>query len=65
MTKKKIKQNLKKYQIHWSATIYGIQTVEAFDEFDAQEQFDSHPNIEDADDSQIDATIDNILEIKK
>lgn len=33
--------SLKKYRIHWTADIRGYQDVEAFDEDDAAEQFDS------------------------
>jgi hypothetical protein len=32
---------LKKYELHWEATVRGVQIVEAFDEQDAEEQFDS------------------------
>lgn len=32
---------LKKFELHWEATVSGIQIVEAFDELDAEEQFDS------------------------
>lgn len=51
-----------RFAIHWSATVYGTQYVEAFDEEDAREQFDSHPSITDAhDDAQLNAEVDEIL----
>lgn len=32
---------LKKYALHWEATVSGVQYVDAFDEQDAQDQFDT------------------------
>lgn len=36
-----MKDKVKKYALYWQATVYGVQYVEAFDEKDAEEQFDS------------------------
>lgn len=38
---------LKKYELHWEATVKGVQVVEAFDEDDAEEQFDRWKHVED------------------
>lgn len=55
---------LKKFELHWSATVKGTQIVEAFDEDDAVEQFDSMPNIDDMDDEPINAEFDFVHEVK-
>jgi hypothetical protein len=56
---------LKKYKIYWTAEVHGCQEVEAFDLEDAEEQFNSSPDISDAgDDYRLDAVIDEILTVE-
>lgn len=55
---------LKKFELHWSATVSGIQIVEAFDEEDAEEQFNSRPELSDMDDEPMHADLDYIHEVK-
>lgn len=55
---------LKKFTLHWSATVKGTQIVEAFDEDDAAQQFDPMQNIEDMDDEPIFAELDFVCEVK-
>lgn len=54
----------KKYRVYFSATITGYRDVEAFDEEDAEEQVRGVASIDDFDDNQIFAEVDEIVEIK-
>lgn len=58
---------MKKYALHWSAEIRGIQYVDAFDEQDAEEQFDSIKHENDIPDNPIHAELEfvEISKIKK
>lgn len=60
-----MKTKLKTYKIYWTAEVRGCQTVEAFDEQDAEDQFDSYPNISDADDNRMNAELEEIVLEKK
>lgn len=55
---------LKTFKLYWSAQIEGVQVVEAFDEDDAREQFDSLRHIDDMDDSPIYGELDDVVEVK-
>lgn len=59
---------LKKFELHWTATISGVKIVEAFDEKDAEEQFDPILDMGDIetgnDGGQIHADLDFIHEVK-
>jgi hypothetical protein len=54
---------LKTYQLRWRAEVSGIQTVQAFDEKDAEEQFHGLVHIEDLDDSPMYAELEDIIEV--
>lgn len=54
----------KKYRVYFSATITGYRDVEAFDEEDAEEKVRGVTSIDDFDDNQIFAEVDEIVEIK-
>jgi hypothetical protein len=57
---------LKTYEIYWTAEVRGKQTVQAFDEEDAMDQFDSNPNMSDVDqDERFNAEADEIVLVKK
>jgi hypothetical protein len=60
----KLKEKLKRYRLDFEATITGSTTVEAFDAEDAREQFDSHPGIDEFDDTQINAELIWVTEEK-
>ena len=65
MKKEKLK-TYKTYKIYWTAEVYGVQTVKAFDEEDAIDQFNSRPDISDAaNDVRLNAEIDGIVLEKK
>jgi len=60
------KEKLKTYKIYWTAEVCGVQTVEAFDEEDAYDQFNSSPDISDAaDDIRLNAEINEVVLEKK
>ena len=56
----------KTYKMYWVAEVRGCQTVEAYDEDDALDQFNCRPDISDAyDDSRLDAELEEtVLEEK-
>lgn len=56
---------LKTFHLHWTAEVHGIQTVEAFDLADAEEQFNSMQYIDDMDDAPINAELDYAIKAKK
>lgn len=55
---------LKKFELHWEATIRGVQIVEAFDEQDAEEQFDCIIHEDGMPDEPIQADLDYVNEVK-
>lgn len=55
---------LKKFALYWEAEIHGVQYVEAFDEEDAREQFDSIKHESDLPEEPIYADLVGIDEVK-
>lgn len=54
---------LKKFEIQWTATVTGTKVIEAFDEQDAEDQFDPHVELDDMDEAPMHAEIDFINEL--
>ena len=52
---------LRKYRLHWEATIHGYQVVEAFSEEDAQDQFNSRVHLDE--DKAVYAELENVEEV--
>lgn len=55
---------LKKFELHWEATVSGVQVVEAFDEEDAREQFDCIIHEDGMPNEPIQALLEDVVEVK-
>lgn len=56
---------LRTFRLHWTAEIRGVQTVQAFDENDAEEQFDSIIHEDAIPDEPIYVTLEEVEDTKR